>query len=401
MKNANSIFKNFLNFNISHSLLDTIQSRIQQDIYNDFENFIKSTNVYKNWYRTIQPKTFLWHLKLKIPRTRWSKSEWTTYIPNLWTFPSFSSLLNYTFKFILSLFASWNTFNDIRSIFHNIFWYWISNDLLSNIFNSVYDSFLQRKSQPLHSFYIAIFLDAIFINLLVNLNGSSSIKKIPVYFIIWLLPDWSKQVLDFFIFDNPSESSSNRRKVLLSLKNRWVHDIWFAIFDWLPWLHNAILSVFPNAILQKCIVHKLRNIIWLLKFNDQKDFIKDIKKVYNAPSLDLALKHLDIMKSKRKQYNHLLDSWLYDIDLWSSYFNFSWPIRKLVYTTNVIENFNWLIRQHLSKRKVFFTKKSAEIAIFLAVSSKEPSMKKFKYIKQLITELLSLYPHFEKYLTFY
>ncbi len=189
------------------------------------------------------------------------------------------------------------------------------------------------------------------------INWSFSIYNVPVYFIIWISPDWSKEVLDFVIFDSPhSESSSKWLSVLNSLKNRWLHNIIFTSFDWLPWLDKAVKIVFPNATLQKCIVHKLRNTLSYFKRNEEKDFIKDLKKVYNAPSLDLAIKHLELMNSKRKKYSFLLDSWLYDLDLWSSYFNFSRPIRKLIYTTNIIENFNWLIRQHISKKKVFFPK---------------------------------------------
>ena len=90
-----------------------------------------------------------------------------------------------------------------------------------------------------------------------NLKVNNSIKSVPVYFIIWILPSWEKQVLDFII-DTEPKNSSKYLEVLNNIKNRWVKHVLFSIFDWLPWLANAYKLAFPDTILQRCTVHKLR-----------------------------------------------------------------------------------------------------------------------------------------------
>ena len=311
---------------INNPITNKIVSTIEKEIYQDFENFIKSVNVPKNWFRTIHPKTILGQLSINIPRTRWTKSEWTTYLPDL-SKTSVSELVNKLLQLIVNLFSTWNTFKDIRYLFKQSFWFGISNDLLSRIYNSLYNSFIEWKNRTLNEFYIALYLDAMYIKLKVD----NSIKSVPVYFIIWIDTDWNKQILDFIIWLEP-ENSKAWLNILNQLKSRWLKKVIFTIFDWLPWLSKSAKIVFPEARLQRCLVHKIRNTKQLIKSTDEKDFLSDLKKIYKAPSKEEAMRLLVKFKSKWDKYRVILDDWLYSMDEWWEYLNYPESIRKLIYT---------------------------------------------------------------------
>lgn len=231
----------------------------------------------------------------------------------------------------------------------------------------------------------------------IKLKVDNSIKSVPVYFIIWILPSWEKQVLDFII-DTEPENSSKYLEVLNNIKNRWVKHVLFSVFDWLPGLAKACKLAFPNTILQRCIVHKLRYSMKFIQASDEKEFLKNLKSVYNAPNIQEATRLLEIFRVKWDKYKVVLDDWLYSMDEWWNYFKYSYPIRKLIYTTNIIEAFNSLIRRHMWKKRVFFTKKSATIAVYLAVIYNQDRLKSIYWIKQIRLELSNFFHQYTKYL---
>ena len=377
----------------SDTMANTIASKIEKEIYQDFEAFIKDKQVSKNWFRTIHPKTILGKLSINIPRTRWNKKDGTTYIPDLSKL-SLSEIVNQLFIFIINLFSTWNTFQDIRFVFQNTFGFGIGNDLLSRIYNSIFDTFIEWKNKPLNEFYIALYLDAMYIKLKVD----DSIKSVPVYFIIWINSEWKKEVLDFVIWLE-AENSKAWLNILNQLKSRWLKEVIFAIFDWLPGLSKSAKIAFPKAKTQRCVLHKVRNTIQLIKSTDEKEFLSDLKKIYKAPSKEEAIRLLNEFKKKWSKYRAILEDWLYSMDEWWEYYNYSPAIRKLIYTTNIIESFNSLIRRHMWKKRVFFTEKSATIAIYLAVVYNKDRLKPIHWIRELRLELFTSFPEYKKYLT--
>ena len=377
---------------LNESISSVISSKIEEEIKQDFEKFIKEQNISKNWFRTIHPKTILGQLSINIPRTRWNKKDWTTYVPDL-SNCSISEIVDKLFQFIITLFSTWNTFKDIRFIFKKTFGFWVSNDLLSRIYNSLFDTLTEWRNQTLNEFYIALYLDAMYIKLKVG----DSIKSVPVYFIIWIDTDWNKQILDFVIWVEPENSKAWLER-LNQLKSRWVKDVIFTIFDWLPWLSKAAKIAFPKAKIQRCLVHKVRNTIKLIKSTDEKEFLSDLKKIYNAPTKEEAIRLANKFKEKWEEYRTILDNWLYSMDEWWEYYNHSPAIRKLIYTTNIIESFNSLIRRHMWKKRVFFTKKSAEISVYLAVTYNQERLKSIRWIRELKLELSIQFPEYKEYL---
>ena len=129
----------------------------------------------------------------------------------------------------------------------------------------------------------------------------------------------------------------------------------------------------------------------LISYKDRYEFNLEFKKVYNAISEEEALLELNKMNIKWQKYSHILRDWFYDIDVWWQYFKYSYRIRKLIYTTNIIENLNWIIQTNIAKRRVYFTHKSAEISIFLAIQNKQNSLKKISCSQELRLELINFF----------
>ena len=296
------------------------------------------------------------------------------------------------FNQILWLMRLWNSFEDIKNYFQEIYNFGFSNDFLSKIYNSISTEILEWKTRVLNNFYTIIYLDATFIKLrTADVNTwRYTIKSVPVYFVIWVNISWEKEILDFVIMENP-ENAWTWQEIINSLRNRWINDIIFACVDWLKWFKWAILSNFPNAIIQPCIVHKIRNLQKLISYKDRYEFNLEFKKVYNAISEEEALLELNKMNIKWQKYSHILRDWFYDIDVWWQYFKYSYRIRKLIYTTNIIENLNWIIQTNIAKRRVYFTHKSAEISIFLAIQNKQNSLKKISCSQELRLELINFF----------
>ena len=129
----------------------------------------------------------------------------------------------------------------------------------------------------------------------------------------------------------------------------------------------------------------------MISFKDRNEFLKEFKSVYNANFLEEAELVLNKMKTKWSKYNSILNKWLYDIDEWWKYFKYSRKIRTLIYTTNIIENWNWIIKSNISKRRVYFTNKSAQISIFLAIMNKKDRLKKIRNCNEIKLELIWIF----------
>lgn len=373
-------------------VLFNLKNAIESCINEEFTEFLQNVPVSKNGYRTIHPKSPVGRVEINLPRSRWKKSEWNIFYSEIQA-QTVTDMLDDVFHQILQLMKIWNTFDDIKEYFSSVYSMPISNDFLSKVYNSVYDEIMNWKSHTLKSMYMIVYLDAMYIKLKVH-NPNTwryTIQSVPVYFIIWIDMEWEKEILDFVITQN-QESWIFWQEIINNLSNRGIQDILFACVDWLPWLKEWILSIFPDTIVQPCIVHKVRNIEKYVNYKDRKDFLGDIHRVYNAVNQSQAEMMLFKMQEKWKKYKRLLDDWLYDIDYWGSYFKFSYRIRRLIYTTNIIENWNSLVRTTIGRRKVYFTQKSAEISIFLAIMHREKRLKNVRWIKELQLELMNFFP---------
>lgn len=175
-----------------------------------------------------------------------------------------------------------------------------------------------------------------------------------------------KDVLGIYVGEN--ESSNFWLSVLTDLQNRGIKDILIACVDGLKGFPEAIASIFPKTEVQTCIVHQIRNSLKYVGSKHQKEFLKDLKLVYQAPTEELALKNLDALSDKwSKKYPVVVNSWKNNWSTLSSYFKYSQPIRRIIYTTNIVENLHRQMRKVTKNQAVFPTDDSLFKLLYLAV----------------------------------
>lgn len=173
----------------------------------------------------------------------------------------------------------------------------------------------------------------------------------------------------FGVWIGESEGAKFWLKVCTELKNRGVQDILITCIDGLKGFPEAIQTVFPDTKIQLCIIHQIRNSFKYVSYKEQKEFIKDLKDVYQASSEDVALENLNKMYDKwGKQYAMVLDSWMNKWDNLSTYFGYEDKIRKVIYTTNTLEGYNRQLRKVTKAKSVFPNDESVFKSIYLATN---------------------------------
>ena len=170
---------------------------------------------------------------------------------------------------------------------------------------------------------------------------------------VYNFPTWQyckyKDILSITVGAN--ETSKFWLGMLNDLKNRGVKDVLFFCVDGLPGFKEAIQAVYPQAEIQRCVIHMLRNSFKYVNYNDLKKFSSDFKEVYNAPNETAALTELENMKEKwGKKYPYAISNWENNWEDVSSFFQFSNDIRRIMYTTNIIEGLNRQYRKVTKKK---------------------------------------------------
>ena len=175
-----------------------------------------------------------------------------------------------------------------------------------------------------------------------------------------------REVLGMWIGGN--ESAKYWLGVLNELRNRGVEDIMIVSVDGLTGFGDAIHAVFPQAEIQRCIVHQIRYTTKFISYKDIKPFMVDLNKVYKADTEDLALEALDELETNwGKKYPSSIDSWRRNWPQLSTYFKYPSEIRKVIYTTNSIENFNRQLRKLTKSNTIFPTDDALFKVLYLAM----------------------------------
>ena len=158
--------------------------------------------------------------------------------------------------------------------------------------------------------------------------------------------------------------------VFTDLKNRGVKDLLICCVDGLKGLPEAINSVFPNAEVQLCVIHQIRNSMKYIASKDQKEFMSDLKEVYKANTKDYAeIKLLDLEEKWGKKYPIVIKSWQNNWNNLSNYFKYPPEIRKIIYTTNIVEGLHRQIRKYTKTKGSFTTENSLKKIIYLAIQN--------------------------------
>jgi len=200
-----------------------------------------------------------------------------------------------------------------------------------------------------------------------KVRENGQVRQKVLYNILGINQEGFKEVLGFYVAD--SEGANFWLGVLNDLKARGVEDIFIACIDGLKGFPEAIQASFPKTEIQLCIVHQIRNSLKFIASKDQKEFMKDLKTVYQAETKDLA--ELNLLRLDEKwgaKYPMVLKSWQTNWENLSSYFKYSPEVRRLIYTTNSIEGLHRQIRKFTKTKGAFTSENALFKLVFSAIN---------------------------------
>ncbi|WP_064442702.1 IS256 family transposase [Hoyosella altamirensis] len=261
-------------------------------------------------------------------------------------------------EMILSLYSRGMTTRDIEAHLKEVYGVSASRELISKVTDVVEDEIRQWQSRPLDEVYPILYVDGIRIK--VRDNGIVSTKV--AYLAIGVDTDGFKHALGCWIAD--SEAARFWQKVVTDLRNRGVRDILIACCDGLTGLPDAIRSVFPDTTVQTCVVHVLRNAIRFVSHDDRKRVAAAMRRIYTAPNLEgaeLALK--EFRKQFGDKYPGAVDVWELAWEEFIPFLDYPAELRKVVYTTNMIESINFQLRK-ITKNRGHFPDNDAAMKLF-------------------------------------
>jgi transposase-like protein len=254
---------------------------------------------------------------------------------------------------VLSMYALGLSYRDISKHIEDMYKIELSTGTISNITDKIIDKVKAWQDRPLEPIYTFMWLDAIHYK--IKDGGKYDTKA--VYTVLGMDKEGRKDVLGLYIGE--SEGANFWLGVLTKLQNRGVKDILIASVDGLTGFPEAIKSIFPKTEVQLCIVHQIRNSLKYIASQDQKEFMKDLKLVYQATSKEIAEDELLKLDEKwGEKYPIVLKSWNTKWENLSHYFKYPYQIRKIMYTTNIIESAHKQFRK-LTKTKGAFPNKDS------------------------------------------
>ena len=249
---------------------------------------------------------------------------------------------------ILSLYAFGNSYSQISEHIEELYGISFSKATISAVTDKVIPLLKEWQQRPLEGIYPFVWLDAIHYK--IKENGKYVSKA--VYTILGVKLDGRKEILGLYLSEN--EGANFWLQVLTDLNNRGVEDILIASVDGLKGFPEAINAIFPNTEVQLCIVHQIRNSLKYVASKNQKEFMTDLKLVYQAISKEAAELELDRLEEKwGSKYPIVIQSWRNKWENLSTYFKYPEDIRRIIYTTNIIESVHRQFRK-LTKTKGAF-----------------------------------------------
>jgi putative transposase len=263
---------------------------------------------------------------------------------------------------ILSLYSRGMTTRDIEEHLREVYGTEVSRELISNITDVVVDEIKEWQTRALDEVYPILYIDGI--RLRIKDNGVVTTKV--AYLAIGVDVEGRKHALGCWIQD--TEGAKFWAKVLSDLRNRGVRDILICCCDGLTGLPDAIRGVFPDTVVQTCVVHVVRNAMRFVSHSDRKKVAAVMREIYTAPNLEgaeLALKDFD--KKYGEQYPGAVDTWRLAWEEFIPFLDYPVELRKIVYTTNQIESINFQLRKITKTRGHFPDKDSAMKLLYLGL----------------------------------
>jgi transposase-like protein len=237
----------------------------------------------------------------------------------------------------------------------------VSSSTISRVTGAVAEDIVAWRNKPLDPVYLIVWMDGISF----KVRENSKVVNKTVYIAVGLRTNGLKEILGLWLGRN--ESSAFWMGVLTDLKARGVEDILITATDNLNGFTDTIKASFPQSVTQICVVHQIRNACRYVVWKDRRAFTRDMKEIYTAPTRDAAWAALnDFAKKWESKYSYAIKSWKDNWDELTVFFDYPAEIRKIIYTTNLIENLNGKIRKYTKNKLSFPTDDAVMKSVFLA-----------------------------------
>lgn len=288
---------------------------------------------------------------------------------------------------IISLYAGGMSTRDIYDQLQDLYGIELSAEMLSKITDKILPQVKEWQSRPLPPIYPFVFTDCIHY----KVREDGRILSRAAYITLGVTAEGYKDIPS--ITAGASETSKFRLGMLNDLKNRGVKDILFFCADGLPGFREAISAVSPQAQIQRCVIHMLRNSFKYMNYSDLKKFLSNFKAVYNAPNETAAWSELEAVKEKwGRKCPYAISSWENSREDASSFFQFSDNIRRIMYTANIIEALNRQYRKATKTKSVFPNDQSLEKLLYLASENiTKKWTQRYRGWDQVLNQLIVLY----------
>lgn len=309
----------------------------------------------RNGYGTKKIKTSFGKTEIKMPRDREA-----SFNPML--IPKRSSMVDGIENVIVSLYAKGMSNSDIEEQIREVYNFDISTSTISRITDQITNDIIAWQNRPLEPVYLIVWMDGI----VFKVRENSKVVNKTVYIAVGLRRDGKKEVLGLWLGKN--ESAAFWMSVLTDIKARGVEDLLITATDNLNGFTDTIKTVFPESKTQICVVHQIRNACRYVVWKDKKAFTKDMKNIYNAPTKQAAEAALEDFANKwNDKYSYAIKSWRDNWEELTIFFEFPIEIRKIIYTTNLIENLNGKIRKYTKNKLSFPTDQAVMKSVYLSV----------------------------------
>lgn len=309
----------------------------------------------RNGYNQKTIQTQMGKTEIKIPRDRNGEFE-----PQL--IEKYQTKSNNLEQQVIAMYQKGMSTRDIEAHLRDIYGVDASPALISRITDKIMPQLMEWQSRPLESIYVVVFFDGI----VFKVRKDAKIINKCVHTVLGINMEGRKEILGIWISEN--ESASFWATVVNEMKNRGINDILIACHDNLNGLSTAINSVFPKTEQQLCIIHQIRNSTKYVSYKDLKPVMADLKTVYQAPSEDDALYHLEEFGEKwNKKYPQIMKSWRDNWSELSAYFKYPQDVRRLIYTTNAVEGFHRMLRKFTKTKTTFPGDEALKKSVYLSI----------------------------------
>lgn len=263
---------------------------------------------------------------------------------------------------IIGLYGLGMSLRDISSHIEEMYDVHISHNTLGEIIDRIAPKVKEWQGRPLEPMYTIMWLDAMHY----KVRDGGTTQSRAVYNVLAINKSGHKELIGMYVSE--SEGAKFWLSVLTDLKARGVQDVLIACIDNLNGFSEAIASIFPDVVIQSCMAHQIRNSLKYVASKDQKEFMADLKLIYQAPNLTTAELNFETLEGKwGKKYEVVVKSWKTNWEKLTAYFDYDEHIRRLIYTTNAVEGFHRQVRKYTRTKSVFPNDMALMKLIYLAV----------------------------------